>query len=201
MSNNTSSSEFIRLVNQTMHERNTNYNEAWFLCKRMYPESYQAMMDAPSRHQPHRAAANHKPQPMPAASREFIDMVNEKMRGQHLDWHTAWRRCKALRPDLYATMEAANEKLQTSVDGQRVYPAWPVPPGVLSAMGLPQNATQEQYKIYQTAEKTRVTPEIAAVVVHAIIRFEQLQSGVSFDTVMAHLQRRRPELFKEIQKL
>ncbi len=73
---------------------------------------------------------------------------------------------------------------------------WPVTPDVLAKLGLPDDATQEEYQLYRRAEEADVTPQIAALVVRELIQFSQITHATTFQDALAFLQKHKPELYQ-----
>ena len=104
-------------------------------------------------------------------------------------------------------MNAVNEGnlprgAELSSDGQRLVGDWPVPPSVLGALGLPMNATREEFEIFKAASKvTELEPQVAAKVIVLLIQFSQVFGGVKFAAVMAEVKKRFPELHSAVNKV
>lgn len=110
-------------------------------------------------------------------------------------YNRAYELAKRTHPALFAANEMPDQANLTP-DGQSLVPDWPVPVEVLAKLSLPAKATREQYQLYQLAEQTEVTPEIAAVMVRAVIQYSQLARAISFDEALEHFQKHRPEIYR-----
>jgi hypothetical protein len=138
------------------------------------------------------------------AQGKFQEAVNEQMSRTGQDYHTAYLRVKKLHPELVTEMVNAAQatlppKVTPSVDGQRLIPPWPVPPEVLTSIGLPMNATREQYEVYKAAEQVTLTPEIAAFVIKQVIQHSQVSGGKKFEDVFDYLKIHQPAMFKPMR--
>jgi hypothetical protein len=110
-------------------------------------------------------------------------------------YNRAYTAARLNNPGLFATNDGP-ANTTTSHDGQQLNGDWPVPPEKLAKLGLPVIATREQYQLFKLASETKMTPEIAAVVVRTLIQFSQLDRALGFDEAMEHLKKHRPEIYK-----
>lgn len=124
-----------------------------------------------------------------------------------LQFDSAWSEARRRFPSLHSAMNAVNEGnlprgAELSSDGQRLVGDWPVPPSVLGALGLPMNATREEFEIFKAASKvTELEPQVAAKVIVLLIQFSQVFGGVKFAAVMAEVKKRFPELHSAVNKV
>ena len=85
---------------------------------------------------------------------------------------------------------------QLSPDGKVIVADWPVTPDTLRKLGLPMDASKQEYETYHRAEAVKVTPDIAALLVRELIQFSQITHATTFKEALAFLQKHRPELHK-----
>ena len=111
----------------------------------------------------------------------------------------AWSIAAGVFPWLHRQVVLENslpEGAKLSADGQSIIGDWPVTPDALRKLGLPTDATQQQYDLYHRAESVEVTPEIAAIIVRELLQFRQLDHAATFQESLDYLNKYKPELYK-----
>lgn len=111
------------------------------------------------------------------------------------DYNIAFAAARRARPELFAINDAL-KGVTASADGTQLTPGWPAPPERLRKLGLPLNTTEDAYRLFSLADETKLTPEIAAVVLRTLIQFSQIERALTFDEAMLHVAKHRPELYK-----
>jgi hypothetical protein len=185
-------------VQKVMSEKGIPYNDAWNFVKRTQKELWQAVNEtAPPIVEKAKTPLNLNPNP---AQKKLVEAVNELMRKTGYDYHKSFMTLKVTRPELFAVNELP-DNCELSLDGELLSPKWPVTPAMLLSLGLPIQATREQYCIAVAAEKLEITPQIAAKIIMSIVEFGRITEGVGFTTAFANLRKHRPEIFKALKKV
>ncbi len=129
---------------------------------------------------------------------EFLDAVKTiQSRGVTRD--QAWSIAVGLFPKSHHQLVIENslpEGAQLSADGKSIVSDWPVTPDVLAKLGLPRDASKQEYDLYHRAEAVQVTPDIAAVVVRELIQFSQITHATTFQEALAFLNKHKPALYE-----
>ncbi len=107
----------------------------------------------------------------------------------------AWNLTGFHHPGLFTTNDDL-KGVTPSADGTQLTPGWPAPPERLKQLGLPLQTSEDAFRLFSLAEDTKLTPEIAAVVVRTLIQFSQIERALNFEEAMAHVSKHRPELYQ-----
>jgi hypothetical protein len=124
-----------------------------------------------------------------AAQRHNLNLANND------DYNLAFAAARRANPVLFATNDTL-KGVEASSDGTQLNPGWPAPPERLKKLGLPLNTTEDAYRLFSLADETKLSPEIAAVVVRTLVQFSQIERSLSFDEAMVHIGKYRPELYR-----
>lgn len=153
-----------------------------------------------------------KPRPSPAAdlrlandrqpmkqltikTHEFLEAVR-LIEARGVTRKQAWDIATGTLPRLHQQVALENSLpagAQLSADGQSIVSDWPVTPEVLAKLGLPRDATQQEYLLYRRAEAVEPTPEIAALLVRELIQFSQIKHATTFSEGLEFLQKHKPQ--------
>ena len=131
-------------------------------------------------------------------TQEFLRRVN-LIESRGVTRKQAWDIAVGTAPQLHYQVVLENslpKGAQLSPDGKVIVPDWPVTPDVLRKMGLPEDASQQEYETYHRAEAVKVTPDIAALLERELIQFSQITHATSFKDALAFLQKHKPGLYK-----
>jgi hypothetical protein len=213
----TARERFMDAVDKLMDDRDCSYTEAWKLAIYFNPALYAEMQGGGERtasssrigqgpgeikhagHEMAYAAAARLANATQQRTKEALSFVNERMERFGEDYTTAFCAARKLKPQLFAN-DGGAVKAELIEDGQMLVPdGWPVPPQVLFNMGLPTNATREQYEMYKLADSATITPEIAAYVLRACIQCGQLNQGGDFAGTFDVVQKHFPDLFSQLK--
>lgn len=111
----------------------------------------------------------------------------------------AWNIAVGVFPQAHQQVVLENslpEGAQLLEDGKAIISDWPVTPDALRKLGLPLDASKQEYDLYHRAAALKVTPDIAALLVRELLQFRQLEHASTFAEAMEYLDKHRPELHK-----
>jgi hypothetical protein len=195
---NLASTRFIDAVNLAMSTHKIGWDAAWNRTRLTHSAIYQRMVDEGRPTSQRRlcagqAAVNEGAPRRAAASKKFADLVRDHQKRTGQDWNTSWAACSQLHAHVANEMSLPAH-LEMSADGQRLLDEWPVPPVVLGKMGLPQNVSREQFRVWKAADRAVIAPDIAARFIVELTRHGQLSNGQGFDEILAYLEKNAPDL-------
>lgn len=129
---------------------------------------------------------------------EFLDAV-KTIEARGVTRRQAWDIAAGTMPRLFDQVALENslpEGAMLSPGGDMIVSDWPVSPDVLRKLGLPTDASQQEYETYSRAESVKVSRDIAALLVRELIQFSQITHATTFKEALEFLKKHRPELHK-----